>query len=92
MVSFYVYYRVAAGQETLARHRVDALQNQLVESTGVRGRLMVKRGEPSLWMEVYERVPDPAAFERALETAVSEGRLERVLAVGARRHVECFED
>jgi hypothetical protein len=53
--------------------------------------LMVKRGEPSLWMEIYEDVPDADAFERALATCVDELQLERLLAEGSRRHLECFE-
>ena len=92
MASFYIYYRVAAGQEALARQRVQALQRQLLDVTGMRGRLLVKRGDPSLWMEVYEGVADPPAFERALAASVSAAHLESVLVAGAHRQIECFED
>ncbi len=52
---------------------------------------MTKHGEPNLWMEVYEQVPDSNAFERALEAGVDELRLDELLVAGTRRHMECFE-
>ena len=91
MVSYFIYYRVAHGQEALAREQARRLQTKLWESTGVRGRLMTKRAEPNLWMEVYEAVPDPTAFERALESAVHELQLHQWLAPGSQRRMECFE-
>ena len=91
MTSYFIYYRVARGREPLAREQTHRLQAELAASIGARCRLMTKRGEPDLWMEVYEAVPDPAAFERALENAVRELQLEQLLAPGSRRHVECFE-
>jgi hypothetical protein len=92
VVSYFIYYRVAHGREALAREQGQRLQAKLCESIGVRGRLMTRRGEPNLWMEVYEAVSDPAAFERALEIAVHELQLHQWLAPGSQRHVECFED
>jgi uncharacterized protein DUF4936 len=90
-VSYFVYYRVAPGGEPLARERVSRLQAKLAAAIGVRGRLMTKRGEPDLWMEVYEAVSDPARFEHALEGAVDEFQLFQILVPGSLRHVECFE-
>jgi hypothetical protein len=89
--SYFIYYRVAAGRESRARKQVERLQAGLDRCTGVRGRLMTKRGEPNLWMEVYEAVGDPASFERALELALSENEFDSLLAAGSRRRVECFE-
>jgi hypothetical protein len=91
VTSYFIYYRVAPGRESLAREQTHRLQAELAASIGARCRLMTKRGEPDLWMEVYEAVRDPAAFERALENAVRELQLEQLLAPGSRRHVECFE-
>ena len=90
-VSYFIYYRVALGRESCAREHVERLQASLDRSTGVRGRLLIKRGEPSLWMEVYEAVPDSASFERAMELALSGTEFDSVLADGSQRHVECFE-
>jgi Domain of unknown function (DUF4936) len=90
-VSCYVYYRVASGLESMARERVRRLQQQLGASLGLCGRLLVKRGEPNLWMEVYEPVHDPAALERELDTAVRALELDRVLTQGSQRHAEWFE-
>ena len=90
-VSYFIYYRVALGRESAAREHVERLQAGLHRSTGVRGRLMTKRGEPNLWMEVYEAVRDAGSFERALELALSDGEFDSLLADGSRRRVECFE-
>jgi hypothetical protein len=92
VVSYFIYYRVAHGREARAREQAQRLQAKLCQSIGVRSRLMTKRGEPNLWMEVYEAVSDPVAFERALEIAVHELQLHQSLAPGSQRHVECFED
>lgn len=92
MISYFIYYRVAPGLEPLAKERAHRLQSRLAQSTGVRCRLMTKRGEPNLWMEVYEAVTDPLAFERALDGAVLELQFDQLLAPGSRRHLERFED
>lgn len=91
MLSFYVYYRVAAGRAALARRQIDCLQEQLAQSTGIRGRLMTKRDEPTLWMEIYEDIADAGPFEHALEAAVRELRIDELLVAGTERHLECFE-
>jgi Domain of unknown function (DUF4936) len=90
-VSYFIYYRVAPGRESAARDHVEHLRASLLQSTGVRGRLMSKRGEPNLWMEVYEAVHDSASFQRALELALSEIEFDTLLADGSQRRVECFE-
>ena len=91
MTSYFIYYRVARGREPLAREQVARLQAKLAAAIGVRGRLMTKRGEPNLWMEVYEAVSDATGFEHALDVAVQELQLVQLLATGSLRHVECFE-
>ena len=52
---------------------------------------MTKRGEPMLWMEIYEDISDAGSFERALQAAVHELRIDELLAAGTERHLECFE-
>lgn len=91
MISYFIYYRVAPGREPLAKEQVGRLQAKLAAAIGVRGRLMIKRGEPNLWMEVYEAVGDTARFEHALHDAVQELEIVELLAPGSLRHVECFE-
>jgi hypothetical protein len=91
VASFYVYYRVAADRAALARRQVERLQKQLAHSTGIRGRLMTKHGEPMLWMEIYENIPDAGPFEHALQAAVHQLRIDELLATGSERHLECFE-
>jgi hypothetical protein len=91
VISYFIYYRVAPGREPLAKEQVGRLQAKLAAAIGVRGRLMIKRGEPNLWMEVYEAVSDPARFERTLHDVVEELGMVEMLAPGSVRHVECFE-
>jgi hypothetical protein len=91
VVSFYVYYRVAPEQTAFARDRITHLLDVLAQSTGTRGRLMMKRDEPNLWMEIYEDIRDAGTFESALQTAVAELRIDALLVSGSQRHAECFE-
>jgi hypothetical protein len=66
-----------------------ALIDAVASGTGVHGRLLARRDDPSTWMEIYEDVDDPAAFERALNgLASSHGVLAFV--DGGRRHTERF--
>ena len=88
---YFIYYRVAPGREPPARAQVARLQAKVAAVIGVRGRLMTKRGEPDVWMEVYEAVSDPARFERTLHDTVQELGIVEMLAPGSVRHVECFE-
>ena len=52
---------------------------------------MTKRGEPNLWMEVYENVSDEAKFEWELATAVNQCQATAFLQASGGRHTECFE-
>jgi hypothetical protein len=86
--SYYVWYRVRADEretETVIRY----MMARLACRSGVTGRLLKKREEARLWMEVYEGVADPAAFERLLAQAVAEFDVEMFCADS--RHGECFE-
>ncbi|MGQ0579895.1 MAG: DUF4936 family protein [Betaproteobacteria bacterium] len=87
---FYVYYRVNQPQNAGAAVR--GMQAELLARSGVRGRLLSKRDEPGMWMEVYEGVSDAPAFEAELARLSAEMKLEGFLAPGSRRHTECFQE
>jgi hypothetical protein len=92
MTAYYIYYRVqperAAACEPVIREVLAAVH----KATGIAGRLMKKRGEPNLWMEVYEGVADDAKFEWELADAVGRLKVQDFLLPGSSRHFECFEE
>ena len=89
--SYYIYYRVAPEQAGTCEARVLELFTNLQQMTGVAGRLLKKRSEPLLWMEIYENVRDDAKFELALDQAVTQLKLGECLKDASERRVECFE-
>jgi hypothetical protein len=89
-VSLFVYYRVADASESAVRERVGAILADVRAATGVEGRLLRRRDDPSTWMEVYEPVLDSETFERALDAALVRHRFAALLAPGAARHTERF--
>ncbi|HSD61362.1 MAG TPA: DUF4936 family protein [Burkholderiales bacterium] len=92
MPGYYIYYRVAPEHAAGLEPRVRAMQAALAAETGIAGRLMEKRDEPLLWMEVYERVTDAGSFEQSLARWVKEHRLAEGLQPGSQRRTECFLD
>jgi hypothetical protein len=90
--SFYIYYRVDPARAGVCEPRVRELFKLVHKVTGVKGRLMTKRGEANLWMEVYENVPDESRFEWELAEAAGKLRIQEFLQPGGGRHVECFRD
>jgi len=88
--NYYVYYRVALDQAERARGVVATLQNDVLAQTGVRGRLMHRRDDPSTWMEIYEGIPDEHAFDASLAAAVERCGFSGVLAAGSKRITEVF--
>ena len=89
--SYYIYYRVDPAQAEAAEPRIKQLLAAVEKATGTAGRLMTKRGEPNLWMEVYEGVADEAKFEWELAAAVNQCKATEFLQAGTGRHIECFE-
>nr|WP_281069974.1 DUF4936 family protein [Pelomicrobium methylotrophicum] len=85
-----MYYRIDPAQADTAAARIRELQTALDCRTGVAGRLLKKRDEPDLWMEIYEEVQDPARFEQALAELVEEKGINALLAPGSCRRAECF--
>jgi hypothetical protein len=90
--SFYIYYRVSPAKAGACEPRVRELLALMRKITGVQGRLMVKRDEANLWMEVYENVADDSRFEWELADAAGKLKLQEFLQPGTARHVECFRD
>lgn len=92
MLHYYIYYRVDPARAADAQARVADLMEELDLASGVRGRLLRKRDEPHLWMEIYEEVEDGPAFEAALATHTAAMALEALLQPGSTRRIECFRD
>jgi hypothetical protein len=90
--SFYIYYRVNPAKAGACEPRVRELLNLMRKVTGVQGRLMVKRDEANLWMEVYENVSDDSKFEWELADAAGKLKIQDYLQPGTARHIECFRD
>ena len=88
--SYYIYYRVEDAKAAACASAVNDLFSALRKTTGISGRLLRKRGEPLLWMEIYERVGDEAQFEWELTEAAARLQFEQYLQSGSRRHTECF--
>ena len=82
MTSYYVYYRVEPGRIASLQEEVRLLLRSVEAATGVRGRWMRRREEPTTCMEVYEDVRDEQAFEALLEREAAK--------LGLERHVERF--
>ena len=81
-MNYYVYYKISPEQVKALAPKVAALFDLVKQKTGVRGRWMRRRDDPSTYMEVFEGVKDEAAFEALLE---SEGA-----KLGVPRKVERF--
>ena len=77
MTNFYVYYRIDAARLDALRSSVEDLFKVIERETGVRGRWMRRRDEPTTFMEVYEGVKDDRAFETLLEREAAKLGLER---------------
>lgn len=89
--AYYVYYRVDPDKAEECESKIRQLLEAMKEATGVAGRLMKKRGEPFLWMEVYENVDDEARFEWELADAAGRLKIQDYLQHNTSRHVECFK-
>jgi hypothetical protein len=86
-LAVYVYYRVAEPEAAATQRRVEAVLADVRRATGVVGRLMRRADDAGTWMEVYDPVPDEAAFGAALAAAEA---AQGMLASGAKRVVERF--
>lgn len=91
ILTYYVYYKVPVESEPQARALSERLQSELEAATGVSGVLLRRRDKPTTWMEVYERGPDPEAFEAALGAIVTRLGATQFLEPGTGRHTEVFK-
>ncbi|HEV3010404.1 MAG TPA: DUF4936 family protein [Burkholderiales bacterium] len=66
-MNYYVYYKIAPERLAEVRPRVESLFSIVEKQSGVRGRWMRRRDDPTTFMEVYEGVRDEGAFEALLE-------------------------
>ena len=85
MTNYYVYYRVDAAGIDSIRSSVQKIFATVKAKTGIQGRWLRRRDDPTTYMEVYEGVADDAAFEALLarETAGfgPQRRVERFVCV-----------
>ena len=88
--SFYIYYRIDPAKTVEGAAAAQRVLAAMHARTGIAGRLLKKRNEPLLWMEVYENVVDDAAFEWALAEAAAASGLAAALQSAGTRHTECF--
>ena len=89
--SYYIYYRVAPDRAEPCEAKVLELFSAIKQATNVAGRLLKKRSEPLLWMEIYENVRDDAKFELELQQAATQLKLTECLQESTTRRIECFE-
>ena len=82
MTNYYVYYRVDAARLATLRGEVKDLLKSIELHSGIKGRWMQRRDQPTTCMEVYEGVEDETAFDALLEREASKLKLDR--------HVERF--
>jgi hypothetical protein len=66
-LNIYVYYKVSPERLEEIRGQVESLFSELEKQTGVRGRWMHRRDDPTTYMEVYEGIQDERGFEALLE-------------------------
>jgi hypothetical protein len=90
--SYYIYYRIDAAKTGACAVAIEYLFDAMHKKTGIRGRVMKKRNEPLLWMEIYENVTDDAGFEWELAEAVAGSGINKLLQPGGGRHTECFSE
>lgn len=77
MTNYYVYYRVDPARLGELRVAIEKLLQIVERETGVRGRWMHRRDDPTTYMEVYESVKDGVAFDALLERETTGLGLER---------------
>ena len=77
MTNFYVYYRVDAARVGSLSADIEILLENIQKQSGIRGRWMRRRDDPTTYMEVYEGVADDKSFDALLEREAAGLGLER---------------
>lgn len=90
--SYYIYYRIEPAKAAACEARTRELLTAMRVATGIAGRLLKKRGESNLWMEVYEGIVDEAKFEWELADTAGRLNVQEFLLPSSTRYVECFID
>lgn len=90
MFHYFLYYRVDPERTLEADAAVRQIQFDLETQFSVSGRLLKKRDEPLLWMEIYEDVSSSTEFEAALSQAEEKSGIQRYIQGDGKRHLECF--
>jgi len=85
---YYVWYR-RTGDARAAVAAVTGVLADVAARTGIAGRLLHRRDDTDVWMEVYDAVADAAVFEHALAAAAEVHGIAQFAADGV-RHVEAF--
>lgn len=86
-MNYYVYYKMSEAQVRALSSSVEKLFETVKRETGVQGRWMRRRDDPSTYMEVYEGVRDEFGFEALLEREARGFGIERRIE----RFVLCSE-
>jgi len=86
--SFFVWYRLNQDDRD-TETAIRSMMARLACRSGICGRLLKRRDEPGLWMEIYADVADPDRFEHLLRQAVDEFDVE--IFIDDARRTECFE-
>jgi hypothetical protein len=81
-LNYYVYYKIEPSQLRQLWPLVQQLFLEIEKQTGIRGRWLRRRDDPTTYMEVFEGVKDEAVFEKLLEGASAR--------MGVQRKVERF--
>ena len=85
---YYVWYRMT-GDARAAFTAATRVLADVAARTGIAGRLLHRRDDTGVWMEVYDAVTDATAFEHALAAAVTAHGIAH-FALDGIRHVEAF--
>ena len=81
-MNYYVYYRIEPSRLRELWPLVQQLFLEIEQQTGIRGRWMRRRDDPTTYMEVFEGVKDEGEFEKLLASASAR--------LGVQRKVERF--
>ena len=68
-MNYYVYYKIDPAQAKGLAPKIAELFDLVKAQTGIHGRWMRRRDDPTTYMEVYEGVEDERGFEALLEAA-----------------------
>jgi hypothetical protein len=87
VASYFVWYRVNRDDHD-TEMCIRSMMSRLACRSGTTGRLLKKRDEARLWMEIYSDIADIARFERLLRQGVDE--LDVEMFIDGKRTTECF--